>query len=264
MRLLGSWLGSPLPALEFLTTLRLHRVPIRSADALARALWAFPLVGAVVGIALFGVERGTRELAPDAAVAALVLLAWIVLTGGLHLDGLADTADGLFGGRDRDGRLAIMRDSRAGSWAIIAVSAALITKFALVLALPIDGRFSALLLAPLLARAVVVPLMAAMPYARPEGFAKTLHASAAWAPALVALALGLAAAGILFDAEGLLIVVWTAMLGAGLACYARVRLGGLTGDVDGALIEILELATLLAAVVALGQGWLDPWLWDGG
>ena len=69
------WFGSPLPALEFLTTLRLHQVPVREAEQVARSLWAFPLVGALIGLALFGIERGGRELAPEAAVAPFVVLA---------------------------------------------------------------------------------------------------------------------------------------------------------------------------------------------
>lgn len=264
MNALPAWLGSPLPALEFLTTLRFHRVPVRSPGALAGALWAFPLVGALIGIALFGIERGARELAPDVAVAAIVLIAWVVLTGGLHLDGLADSCDGLFGGRDSEHRLEIMRDSRVGSWAIIGIGVVLIAKFSFLLALPMEGRFAALLLAPIVARGLIVPLMAVTPYARPEGLGAALHGTAARVGGLFTIAVALSAAGVVFHAEGLLLVVWAAAIVGTLALYARAKLGGLTGDVDGALIELMEIATLLAIAVALQQGWLSPNLWDGG
>lgn len=256
--------GSPLPALEFLTTLRLHAVPVRSPEAVSRALWAFPIVGALIGLALFGVERGGRELAPDVAVAAVVVAVWIGLTGGLHLDGLADTADGLFGGRDREQRLSIMHDVRSGSWAVIALVVVLLLKFALVLSLLEEGRFAALVLAPVLARGVLVGTMGLFPYARPEGFGKALHARAAGAPTIVAGLLALGAAGLLLGAGALVLVPWTVGLAALVAWYAKRQLGGLTGDVDGALIEILEVGALLAIVVGLEQDWLEPLLWTGG
>ncbi len=258
------WFGSPLPALEFLTTLRFHQVPVRGADEVARSLWAVPLVGALIGLALFGIERGGRELAPEAAVAPFVVLGWIALTGGLHLDGVADSADGLFGGRDRAQRLSIMHDVQLGSWGAIAVVMVLLTKVGLVIALAEEGRFAALLLAPVVARGLVVGAMAATPYARESGYGKALHASARGAAAVVAVGIALAGTGILLDAEGLLVAAWGVAVVAGLAAYARRQVGGLTGDIDGALIEVLEVATLLAIVVGLEQDWLEPLLWNGG
>ncbi|HJN91441.1 MAG TPA: adenosylcobinamide-GDP ribazoletransferase [Dehalococcoidia bacterium] len=255
--------GSPLPALEFLTTLRFRAVPVRSAAELAGSLWAFPIVGLLIGLALFGVERGGRELAPDIAVAAVLVAVWIGLTGGLHLDGLADTADGLFGGRDREQRLSIMHDVQSGSWAVIALLILLLLKFALIISLPEEGRFGALLIAPIAARGILVGTMGLTPYARPEGYGKELHARAGGAPTLVTGLLVLATAGLLFNVEGMVLVPWAIAVAAALATYARRQLGGLTGDVDGALIELLEVSVLLAAVVGLEQDWIQPLLWDG-
>ncbi len=263
LRSLQHGIGSPLPALEFLTTLRWHAVPVRTSGEVAASLWAFPLAGLLIGLALFGLERGGREIAPEAAVAGVLALAWVLLTGGLHLDGLADTCDGLFGGRDREQRLAIMRDTSTGSWGTIGLVVVLLLKFALLVSLLEGGRFAALLLAPIVARGVIVGLMGAWPYARPEGFGRALHAAAWGAPTVVAIALTLLAAGLLWSGEGLLVVVFVGAVGGLLAWYARSRLGGLTGDVDGALIELLEVATLLAIVVGLEQDWLNPLLWDG-
>lgn len=256
-------IGSPLPAIEFLTTLRWHSVPVRTSGEVAASLWAFPLAGLLIGLALFGLERGGREIAPEAAVAGVLVLGWVLLTGGLHLDGLADTCDGLFGGRDREQRLSIMRDTSTGSWGTIGLVVILLLKFALLVSLLEAGRFAALLLAPIVARGVIVGLMGTWPYARREGFGRALHDAALGAPTVVAAALTLLAAGLLWSGEGLLVVVFAGVVGAALAWYARTRLGGLTGDVDGALIELLEVATLLATVVGLEQDWLDPLLWDG-
>ncbi len=256
--------GSPLPAVEFLTTLRWHAVPDRAADAVARSLWAFPLVGLGVGLALFGVERGARELFPAPAEAFLVVLAWVALTGGLHLDGLADAADGLFGGRDRADRLRIMHDVRTGTWGTLALVILLLGKFAALAALPMEGRFAALVLAPVAARGGIVAAMAALPYARPEGFGRSLHAAARGAPAVIGLLTPLLAGGVLLGPEG--VGVAAAVLGAGAItlAYVRARIGGLTGDLDGALMECTELAALLIAAAAVAQGWAAPLLWDGG
>jgi len=140
----------------------------------------------------------------------------------------------------------------------------LLTKVGLVIALAEEGRFAALLLAPVVARGLVVGAMAATPYARESGYGKTLHASARGAAAVVAVGIALAGAGVLLEAEGLLVVAWGVAVVAALAAYARRQVGGLTGDIDGALIEVLEVATLLAIVVGLEQDWLQPLLWNGG
>ncbi len=260
---LGQEVGSPLPAIEFLTTLRWHSVPMRTSGEVTASLWAFPLAGLLIGLGLFGLERGGREIAPDAVVAGMLVLSWVLLTGGLHLDGLADTCDGLFGGRDREQRLAIMRDTTTGSWGTIALVLVLLMKFALLVSLPEGGRFAALLLAPIVARGVIVGLMKTWPYARREGFGRALHDTVGGTVPVVAAVLTLLAAGLLLSGEGLLVVVFATTVGVSLAWYARTRLGGLTGDVYGALIELVEAATLLAIVVGLEQNWLSPLLWDG-
>ena len=257
-------LGSPLPAIGFLTVVPYASTPADDSHSLARALWAFPFVGLLIGLALFGLDRGARELLPEAAVAALVVLTWTVLTGGLHLDGLADSCDGLFGGRNREDRLRILRDVHHGTWAIVAVVLALLLKFAFLAALAQDVRFGALLLAPLAARGLVVGAMGLWPYARPQGFSGSLHVAARGWPALLGALLALAAGAVAFGPGGPLLVGAAATAGALTAAYATLRLGGLTGDVDGALIEVVEVTTLLAVVVATHNDWLDPWLWDGG
>ena len=259
-----SWLGSPVPAVEFLTVLRWRRAPLHTSDAVARALWAFPVVGLVIGLAIFGVERAGREFLPAPGVAVVVLIAWVVVTGGLHLDGLADAADGLFGGRTREQRLTIMHDVRTGTWGTITVSLALLSKFAFVLALPEGGRFGALLLAPVVGRGLVVGAMAAAPYARPDGFGRDLHRTARWAPALLAGAAVLGTAVFAFGPGAIIAALAAAVVTAAVVLYAQRRLGGLTGDVDGALIEVTEIATLLAISAALERDWLSAYVWDGG
>ncbi len=82
-------------------------------------------------------------------------------------------------------------------------------------------------------------------------------------PALVAMAVSVAVAGIVLDVEGLVVVVWASVVAAGASAYAWSKLGGLTGDVDGAVVELVEVAVLVAVVVGFEQGWLSALLWEG-
>ncbi len=141
----GSLMGFVV-ALEFLTRLRVRRTPIGDMHAVAAAQAWFPAIGLVIGAVLLGIDRLATRALPEVSVDVLLVVALAAMTGGLHLDGLADAADGLFGGRDREQRLAIMRDVHAGTYAIIAVAGVLALKWAGLAAMPREVRFEALLL----------------------------------------------------------------------------------------------------------------------
>lgn len=235
-------------AVRFLTRLPVPGAPADGGE-MGRALAFFPLAGAALG----GLAAGAAWLAvrlglgPGVAAALLVALgAW--LTGGLHLDGLADVADGLGGGRgDRARSLAIMRDSRIGSFGAAALGLALLVKVAAVAELLVRGSAPwALFCAPTLARFLAVPLVVAFPYARPEGLGRAFHegggARELWvAFALTALALPWFGLQVLLPSAAALVAA------ALLALGVHRRLGGLTGDAYGAAIELAELAFLIAA-----------------
>jgi adenosylcobinamide-GDP ribazoletransferase len=179
-------------AFRFLT-----RIPVPGAAmgtaGLGRALAWFPVPGLALGILLAGAARvADGHLAPLVTSALLVaLLAW--LTGGLHLDGLADVADGLGGSRgDAERALAIMRDSRIGAHGASAVTLLLGAKLAAVAQLAgADGTW-ALVGAPAVSRFAVVPLVVLFPYARPQGLGKAFHEGGG--PRELALAAAIAAA----------------------------------------------------------------------
>lgn len=230
-------------ALAMLTRLPVGRLhdPV---PTLAEASWAFPLVGLPTALIGWAVLAAAQALGLAAPVAALLsVLALVLSTGALHHDGLADFADGIGGGTSRARRLEIMRDSRIGSYGVLALILAVGLEVAALSALPSPPLAGFLLIAAT-SRLAMLGLLVALPPARREGLghmagrprAAVLLPGAALVAAL-ALAAGPAALGVL--AAALLPVLWVAHL-------ARRRLGGQTGDVLGAAQLTAEVAGWLA------------------
>lgn len=240
-----SWIQAPFLALQFLTVLPplVRRAP-RSAD-LGRSEAFFPLAGLLLGASLAVVDQVlTPYVAPLVRDVALVgVLA--ILTGALHLDGVVDTFDGLFTGTTPERRLEIMRDPRAGSYGVVAVVLLLALKVAALGSLPPAMRAPALIVAPCLGRWGIVLATGAFAYARPQGMGRDFKASIRLLHVLIAGAIALGAAGGLAGVPGLL--AWTAgslaVLFAGQ--WVAGRLGGLSGDVYGAICEIVEMGALV-------------------
>jgi adenosylcobinamide-GDP ribazoletransferase len=245
---------SPTPALEpiaaavgFLTRLPLGRSA--GPDALTRGAPLFPLVGAAIGGAVGGVAVGSAQVLPALAAGALAAAAELIATGALHADGLADSADGL-AGRDRERALAIMRDHSLGAYGASALVLDLVLKAVALGALAEEGAVLPVVAAFALSRAVPLPLAAALPYARPgEGTGRLLAERtgirAVAAGAALAIAVSVATAGL----AALALVACAVAVAAVVGALARRRLGGVTGDVMGAGIE---LAATLGLVVAVG------------
>jgi adenosylcobinamide-GDP ribazoletransferase len=250
----------PLLAVEFLTVVRLRRWRPVDPAALARAQVFYPLVGLGLGLVLVGLDRALGALLPSAPRSALTVAALVVLTRGLHLDGLADTFDGLLGGRDRARRLEILRDPRVGTFGVAAVALVLLLKWSAVLSLDASGRGAGLVLAPVLGRCAMVVLAAAVPYARPQGLGAGYHEAARGAPLLASLAAGPVVALLVYGPAGLALVVTAALVALAMAWWARAALGGTTGDVYGATCELAETAVLLGAAAGQVHGWLAPWV----
>lgn len=227
---------------------------------LSEAMRAFPLAGALIG-ALAGL--GLAALAglglPPLAAAGLILAALALLTGALHEDGLADTADGLGGGKDRESKLAIMRDSHIGSYGVLALILGLLVKAACLAALTQEGSWVQLM--ALLAatggfsRALIVWLMASTPPARSDGVAHGAgQPSDFTARNALLIGGGLALALILFT-YGLVPALVVAGAGAGAAGAVRFlamrQIGGHTGDICGAIQFASETAMIAAAAATL-------------
>jgi adenosylcobinamide-GDP ribazoletransferase len=193
----------------------------------------------------WGAGVGLGSLFPAPAAAALLLALTVVLTRGLHLDGLADTVDGLGGGRTPEARLAIMKDSRLGAFGAVSLILVLLLKFSFLLALFDQGLERSLVLFPLISRWGLVLLAALAPYARPDGglgqamtkgATLQLTAGATVATSLLSFLAGGYAGLVILGLAGL--VVW------GLSHLFRQQLGGITGDVYGGVNEVLETLVL--------------------
>lgn len=242
-----------LAAVSFLTVLPVARRTRLDADDVGRGAPLFPLVGAGVGAVMGGVTALLARTVDPTAAAAIGVAAGAGLTGALHLDALADTADGL-GGRTRDDALRIMRDHHLGAYGVVALALDLLIKTAALAELAAGHAApSALIAACALARAAPAPVAWALPYAQPtEGKGRVLSGRTTPVRAAGSLAIGLAVATVAVRWH----VLWAAGVGTAVACLfaldARRRLGGVTGDVLGAVSEGCETAILiaLAAVIA--------------
>ena len=231
-------------AARYLTIVPLPGRPTHGVDALGRAAGWFPVVGLGLGLVLVGVERVTSVLFPSLLAALLTVTVWKVLTGGLHLDGLADCLDGLVG-KDAEHRLSIMRDSRIGAFGAVGLILFLLLEIAAVAELPSGLRWRALLVLPALARATAPLLARCFPPAKVEGHGAAFRSGLRAGAVPVALALALALVWVGLGVAGLL-GAGTALVAAfALTGFMAVRLGGVTGDVLGAAIEVTELAGLL-------------------
>jgi len=230
----------------------LTRVPMGlgalDAGQLAQAGWAFPLVGIGVG-ALAGLVFLIAALfgCGDWPSAVLAVLAAVVLTGALHEDGLADTADGFAGGANREAKLRIMRDSRHGTFGVLALFASFALRMAALAAIgePLHVGL-ALIAAHAGSRGLLPASMRALPPARSDGLgiaAGRPRMVTAVASAAIGLGIALAALGPL---RGVLAVMLAALAVAGSAALARRQIGGYTGDVLGAFQQIGEIVILLA------------------
>ena len=236
-----------LAAIGFLTRLPVPSKVFDGASAPSASLAWYSAVGLLIGGLLWGLAW-LLSTAPPMLAAALLLVAWVGLTGGLHLDGLADSADAWVGGLgDRERTLAIMKDPRSGPMGVVALVLVLLLKFAALASLARPS--AALWLAPLLGRAALTAAFMAMPYVRSGGIGSGL----ADTPRAASIA-GLALALILALCDGwhglrALLVALAVFACWRLACLRR--LGGMTGDTCGALTELVEAAVLVA--LALGK-----------
>ena len=196
------YLTGAVVALEFLTPLRFRRVPQYDDHTFAESLGWYPLVGLLIGLALLLVDRGLERLLPPSPVAAIEVALLALLSGGLHLDGVADTADGMAYQGDRAGRLGVMSEGNTGPAGVMALVIVLLAMWAALASLEPSIRGGALVLAPALARWTVVPVALLFKPARPRGLGRLMHEAAWPVAAPLATATVIIAAVVLFGAAG--------------------------------------------------------------
>ena len=234
-------------ALQFLTVLPIHLKQMPTAKQNGRAILFYPLVGLLIGSLLFLATLALFKL-PIILLSALVVILWIWLTGGLHLDGLADTADAWVGGfGDKLRTLEIMKDPSCGPIGVLSLVVVCLLKFALVYVLLEQHLALFLVTVPVLGRVVPQILFLTAPYVREKGLGRSLtdHLPkvAAWLIATASLLLSL-----YWQWQGLIAVVCFLLSLIYLRHLFIQRIDGITGDTVGAAIELSETVLLLAFV----------------
>ena len=232
-----------LTAFDLLTTLPLPASKNwQAGDSGRSAVW-YSLVGLFLGALVAGAFALLQIYFSHMISAALALAFWVMLTGGLHLDGLADCFDGMFHASNPERRLQIMKDPHMGAFGVIGLMLVLLIKFSALTSLSSTGAVGAILLSASFARWCVL-LIWKQPLARPDGlgadFSSGLHVSSILLGSLIPLGLAIWLKGTGFVAIGLGLLVTLFIL-----FVAKKNLGGITGDVLGMIIELVETVVLL-------------------
>lgn len=258
---MGSLVAAPglLIAITFLT-----RVPVRarvngSAD-LARSVPWFPVVGAGVGATIGLVYAVGVELWPPTIAAALALTAGLLLTGAFHEDGLADSADALGGGLDKEQALRILRDPTHGSYGVLAIVASFAIRLVALASLGAGAGVATLIAAHSLSRSASVGVLGIFPAVRGEGLGAAYARAAGRMQVGVGVTAGLVVAALALSAWAVVAALASIAVTALVVRLALRKIGGITGDVLGAVQQAVEIVTLLvAAAIAQAGGVVTPW-----
>lgn len=239
-------------ALAFLTPLPVPTGWCGGESGLRGATPFFPVVGAIIGGVAAAATYGLDYVLSPLPASVLVVLLLVGASGGLHMDGLADTADGLLSARPRERILEIMRDSRIGTMGVVAVVGVLLLKVGLLSTSGGDARWRAVLVAPILGRSAVLLVMAWFPYVRTSGGLASVFLAGGprarlWTvwPVLCMLV----PAWFLLSWRGLVSAAAAIGVTLSLACYVKRRLGGYSGDTLGATSELIEVLPFLVAAL---------------
>ena len=223
---------------------RLHVCsPAFDERSLGRSGMFFPLVGLILGALLAGADLLAGMIFPPLAASAAVLVAMVIITGGMHLDGFMDTVDGVFSGRPREKKLEIMRDSRVGAFGALGLFCLLLFKFGLVAGLA-GGRPGAFIIMAVTGRWAMTYAIARFPYVRKEGLGKLYSQYTGNFELAVATLTALVVTAAAGGAGGIIIFFTVLAVTHMLCCYLHRVLGGLTGDTYGFLNELLEVFVL--------------------
>ena len=228
-------------AWRLLTIIPLPFIPDEVHPAPGRAAAFFPLIGLVLGVILAGLSWLLALILPSGLTAALLLAAWAGLTGLLHLDGFIDCCDGLLPPRDPARRLEIMK------FGVVGVVVLLLVKFNALAALPDLYRSLVLIVTPVLARWAMVWAMVRYPLARTEGLSVLFKTGLGWRQVILASVVALGVS-LLLGWRGLVLLAASWLVATLIARLAMARLGGLTGDVYGAIGELVESVLLVMAI----------------
>ncbi len=235
-------------AISFLTVLPV--APGGSVVSMASARAYFPLVGLGLGGILAGLDLAAREVLPPMVVGTLLVIALVVLTRAIHIEGFLDACDGLFGGFTRERRLEILRDSHVGAFAVVGGASLLMLKWSLLVGLPGgDERTYLLILFPCLSRFGMLATMAAFPYAREQGMGTVFQAGRGWWQIGLGLTTAMVASVLLIGGAGAILLGAALLVSLMFGRWVTGLLGGMTGDTYGAVDEVAEVTVLILGII---------------
>lgn len=234
-----------LAALQFLTIIPVPWQREAREDELGRSAGYFPLIGLIIGLILAGLVWLFDLILPAAVANALLLVFMVILNGAMHLDGFADTCDGIAGQKTVEERWQAMRDSRAGAFGIVGVVLLLLVKYVSLNNIPEASLMMTLILMSVLGRWTMTYTIFVYPYARPSGLGKAFKKGTTWPRFTMATLITVAVVAILAKLIGLAIIFVLWVITAVMAAYFKSKFSGLTGDNYGAINEISEVSVLV-------------------
>ncbi|MDH4162518.1 MAG: adenosylcobinamide-GDP ribazoletransferase [Nitrospirota bacterium] len=246
-------------ALQFLTVITVRKDHETTENDLARSMVYFPFIGFLIGLILVQADKALLWLFPDTIGNIFLLLASVMLTRALHVDGLADSVDGIMGGHDHESRLAIMRDSRIGTAGVLAIIFIFLIKYACLNNLFTEYKTAALLTAPAFSRWAQMLMMYKSDYGRDEGMGKAFvgHVRSGGLVAASVVSLGISAFVIINEPRTIVLAIG---IPVAVVCFTLLwrwfvtrKVGGVTGDSIGAVSEMTEALTLLLFVFLLSE-----------
>jgi len=243
-----------LAALQFLTIIPIPWRREAREDELGRSAGYFPLIGLIIGLVLAGLVWLFDLLLPTPVANALLLVSIVLLNGAMHLDGFADTCDGIAGHKTAEERWQVMRDSRAGAFGIVGVVLLLLVKYVSLSAIPQASLTMTLILMSVLSRWTITYAIFVYPYARPSGLGKAFKQGTTWPRFTMATLITVAVVVILAKLTGLAIIFVLWVITAVTAAYFKSKFSGLTGDNYGAVNEISEVSVLVFIALLANLG----------
>lgn len=237
-------------AITFLTRVPIDRGTGRPTDMVAAVPW-FPVVGLLIGLAEFGVFAVAIWLTTPLVAAVLAVAAAALITGAFHHDGLADMADAFGGGWNREQRLEILKDSRLGTYGVTALTLALLLEVAVLSGLDNIAAAAAIIGGHAISRAAAVATMGLGETSAAPGLGAQYASELGRLPVLVGVAIGIVAAIVAFTRWSPIVLGTVALVTFAVVRLARAKIGGVTGDVLGAIQQLSYLAVLVVAAAVL-------------
>jgi adenosylcobinamide-GDP ribazoletransferase len=241
-----------LAAFQFLTSIPVSLKRELSPAQLGRATAWFPVVGLIIGGLLALLNWLLGFILPSSVINALLIVALVMVTGALHLDGFADTCDGLAGHKPVEERWQVMRDSRTGAFGVVGIVLLLLTKYVSLNKIPAEWLLPTLVFMPAVSRGAMVYAIFAFPYARPEGLGTAYKAATRWPQLTAATIITIAVAAALFPLfsfTGFLLICGVWVITTLFTFYLKHKFAGLTGDTYGAINEVAEVTALIFTII---------------